>query len=119
MNVELTGQLKVVNQKEVISDKFTKREIVIATDTDTQYPQPICIQLNQKIIDSVDNLQIGTFLKVSCNLRGREWFNPTKNITQYFNTIEAWKIEAVGVQQQPTNEVQYNAGKIEEVQPPF
>ena len=113
MTTEITGQLKLVTEKQQVSDKFTKREIILLTDTDTQYPQPICIQLNQKIIDNIDQYQLGTILKVYCNLKGKEWFNPTKNITQYFNTIEAWKIEPA-VNEKPV-EVKYENGKIEDV----
>ena len=113
MTTEIKGQLKLVTEKQQVSDKFTKREIILLTDTDTQYPQPICIQLNQKIIDNIDQYQLGTFLKVYCNLKGKEWFNPNKNITQYFNTIEAWKIEKL--EQNTPVEVKYENGKIEEI----
>jgi hypothetical protein len=113
MTTEIQGVLKLVTEKQQVSDKFTKREIVIVTDTETQYPQPISIQLNQKLIDSIEQFQIGSFLKVSCNFRGREWFNASKNITQYFNTIEAWKIEKIE-QSQPV-QVSYDNGKITEV----
>jgi hypothetical protein len=44
----------------------------------------------------MDNFSIGDEIKVFFNLKGREWKNPEGQI-KYFNTIEAWKIEKIGV----------------------
>ena len=102
MTIEIKGTLKLVTEKQVLSDKFTKREIVVSIDNDTNYPQPILVQLGQKILDVVDQFKIGQEIKVSCNLRGRAWDNPTKGITQYFNSLEAWRIESEGATATPT-----------------
>jgi hypothetical protein len=102
MTIEIKGTLKLVTDKQVVSDKFIKREIVVSIDNDTNYPQPILIQLGQKILDVVDQFKAGQEIKASCNLRGRAWDNQTKGITQYFNSLEAWKVEADGVGQSPT-----------------
>ena len=65
------------------------------TDTTTQYPQAINFQLSQDKCGLLDSYTVGEEMKVSFNLRGREWFNPNKNITQYFNSLEAWRLEKV------------------------
>ncbi len=90
---EIIGSLKTKQDTQVISEKFSKREFVLTTDTETQYPQFISMQLTQDKCSLLDNYQPGEVLKVSFNLRGREWNNPTKGITQYFNSLDAWKIE--------------------------
>jgi len=89
---ELIGNLKVKQDTQVVSDKFSKREFVLTTDTSTQYPQYISLQLTQDKCSLLDSFNVGEELKVSFNLRGREWNNPTKGV-QYFNSLEAWRIE--------------------------
>jgi hypothetical protein len=92
---EVVGALKAKFETQQVSDKFAKREFVIMTDTTTQYPQAINFQLSQDKCGLLDSYNVGEEMKVSFNLRGREWFNPTKNVTQYFNSLEAWRLEKV------------------------
>lgn len=113
--MEITGTLKVVYDTIQVSEKFRKREIVVTTEPTSQYPQHILIQLTQDKCDLLNDLQrfpIGAEVKVSINLRGREWNGPQG--VKYFNTIEAWKIEALSQpaqtqQSQPTNDGPANA----------
>jgi len=62
--------------------------------TDEQYPQHILIEFAQDKCDLVDPYQIGEQVKVSINLKGREWVNP-QGETRYFNQIQGWRIERV------------------------
>ena len=73
-----------------VSASFKKRELVITTEE--QYPQSILIEFAQDKCDLLNNLQIGQDVKVSINLRGREWVNP-QGETKYFNSIQGWKID--------------------------
>jgi hypothetical protein len=102
MNVK--GTIKVINQTQVISEKFSKREFVI--ETEDQYPQLVMFQATQDKCDYLDVYQLGQQVDVSFNLRGREWTSPAGEV-KYFNTLEAWKIERIGTQlppQQPLHE---------------
>lgn len=92
--MEVTGQLKVKNDMQVVSEKFKKRDFVLATDLATPYPQYIILQVNQDKCELLDKFEVGATLKVQFNLRGREYNNPSKGM-QYFNTLEAWRIELV------------------------
>lgn len=100
----ISGTLKVKFPEQQISDRFRKRDIVI-TDNSSQYPQHITFQLTQDKCGLIDAYNPGDEIRVFFNLRGREWTDPKTNQVKYFNTIEAWKIEAVnanaGAQQQP------------------
>jgi single-strand DNA-binding protein len=88
----ITGILKAKFDEQRISEKFRKRDFVI-TDNSSQYPQQISFQLVQDRCSLIDGYNAGDEIRVFFNLRGREW---TKDgVTKYFNTIEAWKIEAV------------------------
>ncbi|HOZ51064.1 MAG TPA: DUF3127 domain-containing protein [Chitinophagaceae bacterium] len=88
---ETTGILKVKKDTQAVSDKFSKREFVITTDLSTQYPQYISMQLTQDKCALLDQFREGDEIKVSFNLRGREWSGPDG--IRYFNSLEAWRLE--------------------------
>lgn len=90
---ETTGILKVKRDTQVVSEKFSKREFVLTTDLSTQYPQYITLQLTQDKCSLLDAIQEGDEMKVSFNVRGREWNGPDG--IRYFNTLEAWRLEKV------------------------
>lgn len=92
--MDISGQLKVKYDTQKVSEKFQKRDFVLATDLSTPYPQFVSFQVNQDKCNILDNLNIGDELKVSFNLKGREWSSPQG--IKYFNTIEAWRIDKIG-----------------------
>lgn len=97
---EFTGKLKVKGNTQVVSDKFSKRDLVVTTEE--QYPQFISLQLTQEKCALLDAYQIGDELKLSVNLRGREWTAPD-GVVKYFNTLEAWRIEKTGAPSPQSN----------------
>lgn len=88
--MEVTGKVKVINPEQQVSASFKKRELVVATEE--QYPQFISINFVQDKCDLLNNYNVGDAVKVSINLRGREWTNP-QGETKYFNDIQGWRIE--------------------------
>ena len=90
--MEILGKVKVINPEQQISATFKKRELVVSTDE--QYPQHIMIEFTQDKTDLLNNYAPGEEVKVSINLRGREWVNP-QGETKYFNSIQGWRIEKV------------------------
>lgn len=99
--MEVTGRVKVINPVQQISATFKKREIVVTTEE--QYPQHIMIEFTQDKTDLLNNYNPGEQVKVSINLRGREWVNP-QGETKYFNSIQGWRIEKVQAEA-PLNQV--------------
>jgi hypothetical protein len=96
--MQVQGTIKMIGETQQVSASFRKRELVVTTAE--QYPQSILIEFNQDKCDVLDKYQVGQEVNVSINLRGREWVNP-QGEAKYFNTIQGWKIEAVG--SAPTN----------------
>ena len=88
--MEVTGKIKVINAEQQVSASFKKRELVVATEE--QYPQFISINFVQDKCDLLNNYNVGEAVKVSINLRGREWVNP-QGETKYFNDIQGWRVE--------------------------
>ena len=96
--MEVTGKIKVINAEQQVSASFKKRELVISTDE--QYPQHIMIEFTQDKCDLLNNYRPGEEVKVSINLRGREWVNP-QGETKYFNSIQGWRIEKMNTAAAP------------------
>jgi len=88
--MEVSGIIKRIGDEEQVSASFKKRELVIATQE--QYPQFISINFVQDKCDLLDPYNLGEEVKVSINLRGREWVNPVGEV-KYFNDIQGWRIE--------------------------
>jgi len=89
--MEVQGKVKVIGETQTFgSNGFRKREIVVTTEE--QYPQHIMVEFVQDKTDLLNNYQVGQNVKISINLRGREWVNP-QGETKYFNSIQGWRIE--------------------------
>jgi hypothetical protein len=93
MTFQITGILKVKGAEQVVSDKFKKREFVL-TDNTSQYPQHVSFQLAQDKCGLIESFEVGQEIKVSFNLRGREWNDPKSGQMKYFNSLDAWRIES-------------------------
>lgn len=89
--MELQGKIKMIDETKVYGNNgFRKREMVITTEE--QYPQHIMIEFVQDKTDLLNSYAVGQNVKVSINVRGREWVNP-QGETKYFNSIQGWRVE--------------------------
>tara|TARA_R110002020_G_scaffold303939_3_gene519601 strand:+ start:1761 stop:2141 length:381 start_codon:yes stop_codon:yes gene_type:complete len=89
--MEVQGKVKLIGETQTFgSSGFRKREIVVTTEE--QYPQHIMVEFIQDKTDLLNNFKVGQNVKISINLRGREWVSP-QGETKYFNTIQGWRIE--------------------------
>ncbi len=91
--MEVLGKIKKIDETKTFgSNGFRKREMVVTTDE--QYPQMIMVEFIQDKCDLLNNFNVGDDVKISINLRGREWVNP-EGEAKYFNSIQGWRIEKV------------------------
>lgn len=88
--MEITGKVTKIFDTQTFSSGFSKREVIVTTQE--QYPQPLSIEFLQDRVNLVDTITVGDDVKVSINLRGREWTSP-EGVTKYFNSITGWRIE--------------------------
>ena len=100
MSFETEGIIHKIFDTENKTDKFQAREFVIKQEGN--YPQFIKFQLTQDRCDLADKYKEGDSVKVSFDLRGREWNE------KYFTNLNAWRIEAAAV----------SADKVEATGPP-
>ena len=92
MAFDVVGKLHVVYETKQVSARFTKREFVVEVP-DGKYPQMIQFQLAGDRCSVLDDFRVGDQVRVTFNLRGREWKSP-QGETKYFNSLDVWKLEA-------------------------
>ena len=89
--MEVTGKIKKIDETKTFGNNgFRKREMVLTTDE--QYPQMLLIEFVQDKCDLLNQFKTGDDVKISINLRGREWVNP-EGQAKYFNSIQGWRVE--------------------------
>ena len=84
---EIAGRLVKKYEIESKSPSFQTREFVIEVQ-DGQYPEYVKFQLTQDRCKIIDPYQEGDQIKVSFNLRGRQWQD------KYFTNLNAWRVES-------------------------
>jgi hypothetical protein len=86
---EINGTIKKVFEEQTFGSGFNKREFVLTIESG-RFPQDIKFECVKDKVALVADLKPGAQVKVSFDLRGREWKE------SYFVNLNAWKIEAVG-----------------------
>ena len=81
------------------TDTFRIREFVVEM-VDGAYTQLIKFQMTQNNCEKLDGYNEGDEVKVTFNLRGREYTKDDR--TSYFTNLDAWKIDAPSAQTQQT-----------------
>ena len=82
----ITGTVHHIGQTEVISDKFSKRLLVVATEDKFNNLAPI--EFTKEKTGLLDGLQIGQSVSVEANIGGREYSG------KYYASITGWKLTA-------------------------
>lgn len=86
------GVIIAIDDTITFDSGFTKREFVIKTTDDGDYPQDIKFELVKDKTALIDKYNVGDKITVYLNIRGREWNE------KYFVNLVAWKLEGL----QPT-----------------
>lgn len=88
--MEIQGSVKHIHKTKTFgANGFRKRELLITTDE--QYPQHILIEFIQDKCELLDQYKVGQEVKISINIRGKEWMSP-EGVVKYFNSIQGWRI---------------------------
>lgn len=91
--VTVIGMVTQVGKTEVFGENgFKKRELIIKTIE--EYPNFFLVEFVQGNVDLLNGIEVGSNLKISANLNGREY---TKDEGKYmvFMSLRGWKIESV------------------------
>lgn len=98
--MNITGKIIEIFDTQKINETFKKREFVIEFAENPQYPEFIKFETIQNNCDQLDQLNVGQQVNVQFNLKGRKWTDP-QGSTKYFNSLQAWKIDAQGSSTMP------------------
>ena len=96
MAFEAEGKLYKKMDTAQVTDSFKKREFVVEME-DGAYTQLIKFQLTQSNCDKLDPFNEGDLIKVTFNLRGREYTKDGR--TSYFTNLDAWRLDKAGQEQ--------------------
>ena len=108
---EIKGKIERVSEIQVISDKFSKQEIVVQTDD--KYPQSVPIQFTNANISKLSGVKVGDAVTVQYNVSGKEYQG------RYFVSLDGWQIAVSGAST-PTPVVDSSGfGKDEDSDLPF
>jgi hypothetical protein len=102
--MEVQGKIKLIDETKTFGNNgFRKRELVITTEE--QYPQHIMIEFVQDKTELLNNFQVGQNVKVSINLRGREWTNPQGEVKlfQFYPRLARRKCRPIGFSKYATH----------------
>ncbi len=92
--VTITGTVKAVGKTQQVSDKFSKRELVV-TEPSGQRPQHIPVEFTQDRTGLLDGYNPGDEVTVTCYVNGREWTGKD-GVTKYFLSLSGNRIERSG-----------------------
>jgi hypothetical protein len=92
--VTITGTVKIVGKTQQVSDKFSKRELVV-TEPSGQRPQHIPVEFTQDRTNLLDGFNPGDEVTVTCYVNGREWTG-RDGVTKYFLSLSGNRIERSG-----------------------
>ena len=94
MSNEITGNIVVIEDTMQITETFTKREFVLEViDNNPEYPELIKFEVIKDKCSLLDSFQVGQEVTIAYNVKGRKWTDK-QGKDKYFNTLQAWKINA-------------------------
>lgn len=93
MGLEVTGKLHKLFEMQQVTERFAKREFVLALDG--KYPQFVLFQLTGKRTGDLDAFREGDEVLVEFALRGREWTSRQGEV-KFFNSLDVLKLQAAG-----------------------
>lgn len=117
MPYTLVGTLHAVMDEQSIKATLRKREFVVKTAENVEYPQLVKLELINDRCRLVDGFAIGQELEVTFSIKGREWTNP-RGEKQFFVSLEAFKLGAPGASGAAPKRTEARPARAESAPPP-
>lgn len=92
MAFEIQGTVKRINPTVTKKEKYRSRDLVLTVE-DGKYTQTLAFEASGDRCESLDQYGPGDVVKVTFDLRGREWQGPSD--LRVFNTLSLWKVEVL------------------------
>lgn len=97
--VTINGTVKLVGKTQQISERFSKREVVV-TETTGQYPQHIPVEFANDKTSLLDDFGPGDQVTLTAYVNGREWTG-NDGVTKHFLSLRGDRIERAGAAPSP------------------
>jgi hypothetical protein len=98
--MDVKGTIHNIGETKQVTDKFSKREIIIGMELETKYPNYLKIEFNQDKCALLDSYKVGQEVTIGINIKGRLWTG-NDGIETCFNTIQGWQIKGEAVNNTP------------------
>jgi len=95
--MEITGTIHRMFETQQVTDKFKKRELILMTADNVQYPEFPKFEFHQDKCVDLDTYSMQDKVKIYFDCRGRRWEDP-KGGEKWFTTLIAWRIERIVVE---------------------
>jgi single-strand DNA-binding protein len=95
MAYEIKGTIIKIGDIQQVTEKLSKREVVIETADNPRYPQSIPVELVNDRTSLVDGMSAGDSVRAEVDIRGRAWTKPGSE-TKYFLSLNVYKLERIG-----------------------
>jgi hypothetical protein len=116
--MEITGKVLEISNPEQVTEKVTKRELILEYAENPQYPEFLKFEVVNDKCALLDNISVGTNVEVSFNLRGRAWTDKTGKKV-YFNSLQLWKIRVLSHTPEYARPADLSAGEDDSSDLPF
>ena len=90
---EFTGTVRKVCDLQTFASGFTKRDLVVEEEKDSQWPNPVAFTFKKDNTALLNNVQKGQRAKVRFAIDGRVWQDPKTGKNRYFTDLTALKLE--------------------------
>ena len=107
--VTINGTVKLVGQTQQISERFTKREVVI-TESVGAYPQHIPVEFANDKAALLDHVAPGEPVTVTCYVNGREYTDRSGSV-RHFLSLRGDRIEKAGAMASPPTAAPHATGQ--------
>lgn len=101
MKFEISGTVIRIGATKQITEKFAKREFVVAVDEDTKWPQNIGFESTGDRMAALDTVGVGDVVKVEFELRGRD--SNKNGETRNWTTLGAWRVDVTKKNSRPAS----------------
>jgi hypothetical protein len=106
--MDIKGKVHEISPVTNVTETFKKRELILEYAENPQYPEYIKFEALQDKVTIFDTVKVGDQVEVFFNLRGRPWTDRNGK-TSYFNTLVAWRINALGAAEAAPSQPEYAA----------
>lgn len=89
-----SGIVHFIGATKQVSERFSKRELVIEIADNPKYPQFVQFEATGDRCERLDGVKRGDEVELEFNLRGREWKSPSGEV-KFFNTLDVWKVKVI------------------------